>query len=106
MPLENAPGGVSAADALVRDLRSALVAEAVIGDVEAAAAAGQQVLRGARRVARELAREQRAVVRQRARIVAPPAADVLRGVLQADASSAHKCAPTGTTKGRHPVQVG
>ena len=100
VPMQHPPGNVSAsaADALVRDLLGALVADAVIGDVQAAAAAGQQVLRGAGGVARELAREQRAVVRQRCGVVAGPAAGLLRSVLQADASGAYKSACAGAAR--------
>lgn len=55
--MQHAPANVSAnaAVALVRDLLSTLVAVAIVGDLEAAAAASQQVLRGAGSIARELA---------------------------------------------------
>ena len=59
-----------AVDPLRGNLLHALVAHASICDVQAAAAAGQQVLRGARGVAREFAREQGAVVGQRGGVVA------------------------------------
>ena len=85
-----------AADSLLRDPLCALVADPIVRDVQAAAAAGQEELRGAGSVTRELARKQRAAVRQRARVVGWPvgcAASLLRCVLQADAAGAHKGAP-------------
>lgn len=91
LSVKHAPDGMSAVNPLRRNFLCALVAHAIICDVEAAAAAGQKVLRGARGVARELAREQGAVVGQRGGVVARSVAGLLRSVLQCGAAGAHEC---------------
>ena len=95
---QHMPERMRAADSLLRDLLCALIAKPIVCDVKTAAAAGQQELCGTGSIARELAREQRAVVCERARVVGGPighAAGLLRCILQADAAGTYKGTPTG-----------